>query len=238
MMTKSADTRALDAPATSASASAVQQEYLAEAYRLLHYQTEPGFITTSALAERVGVSAPAVAAIVVRLQKEGYVEHEKYRGIRLTKRGEHEALMNIRRHRLAEVFLVKVMGFTWDEVHDDADSIGAVITERVASRMEKMAGFPTRCPHGEPIPAADGAMPVIIDAPLADRQPPCALVVSRVTSHDPEVLRYLASLDLVPGQSIKLLSRAPFNGPLRLKIGSQEQVIGHELARGIRVSDR
>src|SRR5436190_14642978 len=149
-------------------ASAVQQEYLAEAYRLVHSQPGNPYITTSALAERVGVSAPAVAAVVERLKRAGFVEHEPYRGMKLTPKGEREALMNIRRHRLTEVFLVKVMGFGWHEVHDEADSIGAVIGERIASRMEEMADYPRRCPHGEPIPTADGRMPEVVDEPLSD----------------------------------------------------------------------
>lgn len=218
-------------------ASAVQQEYLAEAYRLLHYQPETPYISTSMLAERMHVSAPAVAAIVERLKRAGLVEHEPYRGMRLTPHGEYQALMNIRRHRLAEVFLVKVMGFGWHEVHEEADAIGAVISDRVAARMEQMAGYPKRCPHGEPIPSADGIMPKIVDTPLADVSAPVDLLVSRVNSHDPEVLIYLASLNLMPEQPIRLISRAPFNGPLRLRINKQEQVIGHELARCIRVAE-
>lgn len=218
------------------SASIKQQEYLAEAYRLMHYQPDSQFITTSQLAERVGVSEPAVAAIVKRLKSAGFVEHTPYQGIRLTPKGEYEALMCIRRHRLAEIFLVKVMGFGWHEVHDEADRIGAVISDIVAGRMEQLAGFPSRCPHGEPIPTADGRMPIVVDEPLAGVEVPADLVVSRVNSHDPEVLKYLASLNLVPGQPIRLINRAPFNGPLRLKIDKQEQVIGHELAKQIRVS--
>ena len=217
-------------------ASAVQQEYLAEAYRLLHYQPDNPFITTSALAEAVGVSAPAVAAVVERLKRAGFVEHEPYRGMKLTHKGEREALMNIRRHRLTEVFLVKVMGFGWHEVHDEADAMGAVINERIASRMEQMAGYPRRCPHGEPIPTADGMMPKIIDEPLSEIDAPANVTISRVHTHDAEILKYLATLNLVPEQPIRLLSRAPFNGPLRLRVGNQEQVIGHELAKVLRIS--
>lgn len=217
-------------------ASAVQQEYLAEAYRLLHYQPDNPFITTSALAEAVGVSAPAVAAVVERLKRAGLVEHEPYRGMKLTAKGEREALMNIRRHRLTEVFLVKVMGFGWHEVHDEADAVGAVINERIAARMEQMAGYPKRCPHGEPIPTADGVMPKVVDGPLSDVSAPANVIISRVHTHDAEILKYLATLNLVPAQSIRLLSRAPFNGPLRLRAGNQEQVIGHELAKVLRVS--
>ncbi len=218
-------------------ASIIQQKYLAEAYRIAHYQGDNPYITTSALAERMNVSAPAVAAVVERLKRGGFVEHEPYRGMRLTPKGEREALMSIRRHRIVEVFLVKVMGFAWHEVHDEADAIGAVIGEELTARMEKMAGYPKRCPHGEPIPTADGVMPPIHDVQLsAIEDVPKELIVSRVSSHDPEVLKYLGLLQLVPEQRIALLNRAPFHGPLRLRIGKQEQVIGYELARSIRVT--
>jgi DtxR family Mn-dependent transcriptional regulator len=220
-----------------ATISAIQQEYLAEAFRILQNQPpENPYVTTSALAERVGVSAPAVAAIVERLKKAGFVEHEPYKGMKLTPRGEYEALMNIRRHRLAEVFLVKVMGFGWHEVHDEADAIGSVITERLAARMEQMAGYPKRCPHGEPIPTADGKIVRLNDIPLSDVEPPADLIVSRVSSHDAEMLKYLAKLNLIPEQRIQLLGKQPFSGPIRLRIGKGEQVIGHELASSIRVS--
>ncbi len=213
----------------------VMQEYLAEAYRMVHYQDDP-YITTSALAERMQVTAPAVAAVVQRLKKRGWVEHEPYKGMRLTPKGEYQALMSIRRHRLAEIFMVKVMGFGWHEVHDEADAIGAVISDTVAARMEKMAGYPTRCPHGEPIPTVDGIMPEIHDAPLSEVDAPSELTISRVNSHDAEVLKYLATLRMMPGQPIRLISRAPFNGPLRLKVIDNEQVIGIEMAKILRVS--
>src|SRR5258708_17089724 len=171
-------------------ASAVQQEYLGEAYRLVHYQPGNPYIPTSALAEQMGVSAPAVAAAVERLKAAGFVEHERYKGMRLTLKGEHEALMNIRRHRISEVFLVKVMGFGWHEVHDEADAMGAVISERIAARMEIMADYPKRCPHGEPIPTADGVMPEIHDEPLADISAPAEVEISRVHTHDPQILKY------------------------------------------------
>ena len=215
--------------------SNVMQEYLAEAYRIAHYQKDDPYVTTSALAERMHVTAPAVAAVVQRLKKRGLVEHEPYRGIRLTEKGEYNALMSIRRHRLAEIFMVKVMGFGWHEVHDEADALGEVISDQVAARMEAMAGYPKRCPHGEPIPTAEGVMPVLNDEPLSDLSAPCQLAISRVNTHDADLLQYLASLSLIPGQLVTLLSRAPFNGPLRLRIGVQEQVIGYELAGCLRV---
>lgn len=212
------------------------QEYLAETYRLAHAQPGEPVVSTSDLAGRMNVSAPAAARMINRLHESGLVAHEPYRGIRLTPAGEREALKSIRRHRLVESFLVRVMGFGWDEVHEEAEAVGGVISDPIADRMEAMAGYPKRCPHGEPIPTADGVMPEVHDVPLIEVAAPADLVVSRVRTHDPLKLQYLAALRLVPEQPIALISRAPFNGPLRLMIDRQEQVIGHELASVLRVA--
>ncbi|MEP7290893.1 MAG: metal-dependent transcriptional regulator, partial [Chloroflexota bacterium] len=165
-------------------ASAAMQEYLAEAYRLAYYQDGEPYISTSALAGVMGVSAPAVTRMVQRLKEAGYLEHEPYRGVSLTPKGEREAIMNIRRHRLVEVFLVKVMKFGWHEVHDQADDLGAAVSDQVVERMERMADFPRRCPHGEPIPTAEGRMPRVHDNPLSEATPGSNLVISRVNTHD------------------------------------------------------
>lgn len=216
-------------------ASNAMQEYLAEAYRLSYYQDDDPYISTSALAKELGVSAPAVTRMVQRLKEEGFLEHEPYRGIYLTPAGEREALMNIRRHRLVEAFLVNVMKFGWHEVHDEADNLGALVSDEVVNRMEAMAGYPRRCPHGEPIPTSDGYMPRVKDAPLSEAAPNQDYVISRVNTHDEHMLMYLHDLGLRPGTRFHLVSRAPFNGPLQLQIGDQTPVIGHELAGVLRV---
>ncbi len=215
--------------------SAAMQEYLAEAYRLAYYQDGSPYIATSALADAMGVSAPAVTRMVQRLKEAGYLEHEPYRGLSLTPAGEREALMNIRRHRLVEVFLVDVMQFGWHEVHDAADALGDAISDKVVARMEQMANYPRRCPHGEPIPSRDGYMPRVRDYPLNEAEPGAALVISRINTHDAEKLAYLAQLGLRPGTAFELVSKAPFNGPLQLKLHDHVQVIGHELAGLLRV---
>ncbi|MBE2271899.1 MAG: metal-dependent transcriptional regulator [Anaerolinea sp.] len=216
-------------------ASAAMQEYLAEAYRIAYYQGDNPYISTSALATALGHSAPAITRMVQRLKEAGYVEHEPYRGIALTSAGEREALHSIRRHRLVEVFLVKVMGFGWHEVHDQADDLGEAVGDAVVARMERMAGYPRRCPHGEPIPTAEGHMPRVIDAPLSEIPVDNDYVISRVNTHAPEMLAYIGQIGLVPGTRFHLIHRAPFNGPLQLEIGDTKQVIGHELARVLRV---
>lgn len=217
------------------SASAAMQEYLAEAYRIAYYQDGDPYISTSALAEVMHVSAPAVTRMVQRLKEAGFLEHEPYRGVLLTEAGKHEALHSIRRHRLVEVFLVNVMRFGWDEVHAAADSLGESASDAVVERMERMAGFPRRCPHGEPIPTAEGHMPRVQDAPLNEQTPGQHYTISRVNTHDPEKLRYLGQLRLQPGARFVLVSRAPFNGPLQLSMEGETLVLGHELAGVLRV---
>lgn len=217
------------------SASAAMQEYLAEAYRIAYYQNDDPYISTSALAEVLNVSAPAVTRMVQRLKEAGYLEHEPYRGVSLTPAGEREALMNIRRHRLVECFLVNVMNFGWHEVHDAADDLGAAASDQIVNRMEQMADFPRRCPHGEPIPSAAGEMPRVTDAPLTDYDDGTALVVSRVHTHDADKLAYLGELGLQPGTRFTLVTKAPFHGPLQLRVADSARVIGHELAGVLRV---
>lgn len=217
------------------SVSAAMQEYLAEAYRIAYYQEGDPYISTSALANVLEVSAPAVTRMVQRLKEAGYLEHEPYRGVKLTKKGENEALAHIRNHRLVERFLVDVMGFGWHEVHDAADALGAVVSARVVARMEEMTDHPHRCPHGEPIPTADGFMPRIVDYTLQEVSPGAEYVVSRVNTHDDEKLRYFGSLGLKPGASFRLVNRAPFNGPLEVEYRQQTLHLGHELAGVLRV---
>lgn len=219
------------------SISPAMQEYLAETYRLAHYQKNNPFISTSALADVMGVSAPAVTRMVQRLKEGGYLEHEPYQGISLTATGEREALMNIRKHRLVERFLVDVMKFGWHEVHDSADELGAAVGDEVVNRMEQMSGYPRRCPHGEPIPSVDGVMPEVIDFPLIEADIETDYRISRVNTHDEEILKYLDMLGLLPGTTIHLISRAPFEGPIQLQVNDETHFIGHAIGQILRVCD-
>ncbi|MCU0481067.1 MAG: metal-dependent transcriptional regulator [Anaerolineae bacterium] len=215
-------------------ASTKMQDYLAEAYRIAHHQGSP-YVSTSALADVLDVSAPAVTRMVQRLKDAGYIEHEPYQGILLTPTGEKEALMSIRRHRLVERFLVDVMKFGWHEVHDAADELGAVVSDILVNRMEKMSNYPKRCPHGEPIPSADGVMPKMNDIPLTEAEVGGEYVISRVNSHDGEKLKYLADLGIQPGVKFILLDRSPFEGPLHIRIDETIHFLGHGLVKSMRV---
>ena len=203
------------------------QRYAAEIYRL---QQDHPHVKLSMLTEHVDASPQAVSRMIRRLKQAGLVVHEPYRGVRLTPAGERAALPVIRRHRLIEVFLVDVMRFGWEEVHELADVLEAGIDQVLEDRIDELTGHPTRCPHGDPIPTRDGVMPPLNDVSLVTLEPGVVGRISRVRTHDPEKLRYLAELGLVPGVEFRLESRAPFNGPLRLRAGNREHVLGHELA--------
>ncbi len=215
--------------------SAAMREYLAEIYRLQEYAPA---VSTTSLAERLDVSPPAVPRMLKRLKSVGLVKHIPYQGVELTDRGRTEALKEIRRHRVLEVFLVEVMGFTWDEAHEHSHDLGQGLNDSVAERMAVMAGQPTRCPHGEPIPDSSGVLPAVEDVCLINLGVGQKGVLSRVRTHDPEKLRYFASLHLVPGQPFEILGRAPFNGPMRLQLGREEVVLGIELVKLLWVETR
>ena len=213
--------------------SAAMREYLAEIYRLQEY--EPTVSTTS-LAERLNVTAPAVPRMLKRLKSAGYVRHVPYQGVELTERGLKEALLEIRRHRILEVFLVRVMGFTWDETHKYADNLGKGLDDTLTQRMAEMTHFPTRCPHGEPIPDAKGNLPAVDDLCILNLNVGYKGHISRVRTHEPEKLRYFATLGLIPETHFEIVGRAPFNGPMRLRVGREDIVLGVELTQSLWVS--
>ncbi|MEI2608888.1 MAG: metal-dependent transcriptional regulator [Candidatus Promineifilaceae bacterium] len=213
--------------------SAAMREYLAEIYRL---QENSPTVNTTSLAERLNVSAPAIPRMLRRLKSAGYVKHVPYQGVELTELGRQEALREIRRHRILEVFLVNVMGFTWDEAHEHAESLGQGLNDALTERMAYMAHHPTRCPHGEPIPDKNGQVAELDDMGLINLGIGFKGIISRVRTHEPEKLKYFASLGVVPNVEFEITGRAPFNGPMRLRLGRDEIVLGMELVKALWVS--
>ncbi len=213
--------------------SVAMREYLAEIYRL---QEDEPTVSTTSLAERLDVSAPAVPRMLKRLKSAGYVKHIPYQGVELTERGRNEALRELRRHRILEVFMVDVMGFRWDEVHEHADQLGQGLNDAITQRMAEMTDHPTRCPHGEPIPDEEGNLPEVDDICIINLGVGHKGAVSRVRTHEPERLQYFASLGLVPGAEFSIAGRAPFNGPMRLQLDREEVVLGVELTKSLWVT--
>ncbi len=224
-------------PDSAGELSPTMRDYLAEVYRLSERGERDSYVSTSALAEMLDVSAPAVNRMVTRLREFGLLQHEPYQGIRLTPQGTVEALKQLRRQRIVEAFLVTVMGFGWHQVHEEAIRIARSLAEPIAERMLLMAGNPAACPHGEPIPSADGEIADLHDLALPDAPQNQLLTVTRVSTREADRLEYVAALGLLPGRTVEVLHTAPFHGPIQLRVGKEYRIIGHNLAEMIRAVD-
>ncbi len=218
------------------SISAKMLDYLMEIYRLNDRKAgDNPYVSTSQLADLLGVTAPAVNRMVTRLREQGLLHHEPYQGIRLTEQGEHEARLRLRLHRIAEAFLVNVMGFSWEVVHDEAQKLSAGMSAVLTDRMWEMAGKPAFCPHGEAIPLPDGTLIQPDDILLTDARPEVIYHVTRILTREPDRLNYMSALGLMPGAKVQLIHAAPFHGPMQLRLRDEYRIVGHNLAELIRV---
>lgn len=221
-----------DAPNLSTSV----EDYLKVVYAL----TEQGeAATTSNLAERLGVQPASVTGMVKRLAETGYLEHVPYRGVHLTREGTREALRIIRRHRILEAYLVARLGYSWDDVHEEAERLEHGASDELIDRMAAAMEDPRHDPHGAPIPTRAGEIESTSYVTLADVPEGKSVEIRAVRDDDPERLRYMEARGLLPGTRLSVEERAPFNGPLRVRIVSPEggaQVVGLNLARKIFVA--
>jgi DtxR family Mn-dependent transcriptional regulator len=211
--------------------------YLAEIYRLQDMeQPADGYVNTSALADNLMVSAPAVNRMINRLKELELLEHEPFQGVCLTEQGKQEALKQLRAHRVAECFLQTVMGLAWEDVYEEAINISAALSDTLLDRMAAMSGNPKFCPHGEPIPASNGNIEKLDDELLSEIEVEQRVIITRILTRKADRLNYIQALELVPGTELDIIHRAPFNGPMQLKIDrNNHRIIGHNLAELIRV---
>src|SRR5690606_29181640 len=188
----------------------VVEDYLKAIWTL--QQTEAP-VSTSRIAERLGLSAAAVTAMVKRLAENGLLRHEPYYGVRLTPAGELASLRIIRRHRVLELFLTEKLGYEWDRVHDEAERLEHAASDELIERLARLLGEPERDPHGSAIPTAQGELAQDEYPTLADLAAGDTVRIVEVRVHEPEQLRYLGSLDLYPGARVQVIEAAPFDGP-------------------------
>jgi DtxR family transcriptional regulator, Mn-dependent transcriptional regulator len=166
----------------------------------------------------------------------GLAEHERYHGARLTPKGERVALEVIRHHRLIEQYLVKTLGLPIDAVHVEADRLEHALSEELEAHIDRTLGFPTRDPHGDPIPGPDLKLERADLTPLSALEPGARATVDRVPDSDAELLRYLSELKLVPGSRLQMRELAPFDGPVTVRISGEDHAISRELAARISVT--
>ncbi|MFC1499504.1 metal-dependent transcriptional regulator [Candidatus Zixiibacteriota bacterium] len=178
-------------------------------------------VSTSDLSRELDVSAPSVSGMLAKLNDAGLVSHERYHGARLTSAGTQEALRLVRRHRLIESFLVKHLGFSWDEVHEEAEILEHAVSERFVEQLDILLDSPTHDPHGDPIPTADGTFPETPDRCLADTVAGGRFTIFRLLAQDPRSLTELAGLGLKPGVEVKVIQQEE-GDILRLSLDGSE----------------
>ena len=184
----------------------------------------------------MGVSAPSATAMTKRLAELGLVERAPYKGVALTEDGRRSALEMLRHHRLLERYLADRLGLTLDEVHAEADRLEHALSEELEAKIDAELGYPTRDPHGDPIPDRELRLKAGRDRTLADLEPGERASVSRVPNDDPELLRYLGELGLVPGSDVEVVTLAPFAGPVTVRTDRGDHAISRELADQIAVN--
>src|SRR5436190_9775424 len=216
------------------SISAAVEDYAKAIYAL--ETAGGGPVSNNALAGRMGVTPASASAMVKKLDGLGFVKHVPYRGIELTRAGRRVALEVLRHHRLLELYLARSLGVPWDRVHDEAEVLEHHISEELEELIAAKLGNPTRDPHGDPIPTRDLVMIEEHCATLDSLEPGQRGRFTRISDHDPEMLRYLADRGIAPGDDFEIVDKQPFGGPLFVRFAGREvQVVGGLLAAAMRV---
>jgi DtxR family Mn-dependent transcriptional regulator len=210
--------------------TATLEEYLESIYKL----AQTGSVRPTAIAEAIGVSGPTVTATLRRLESHELITRDGT-DVVLTTEGMARALDIVRRHRIAERFLVDVLGLDWDAAHEDACLLEHALSPRVLLALEKFLENPEVCPHGHPIPSADGSVAAVTGEALSAAPTGVPLRVLRVSENDDEVLGYVGELGLRPGATVVVAEKAPFAGPLTLDIGHTRCAVAAEIAQLVTV---
>ncbi|MGG5171698.1 metal-dependent transcriptional regulator [Pseudarthrobacter sp. J1738] len=194
------------------------EDYVKVIYSYTEWQEKP--ITSSQLAVRLGVANSSVSEMVRKLKEQGLVDHQPYSAVTLTPEGLRLALAMVRRHRLIETFLVQELGYSWDQVHDEAEQLEHAVSDTFIDRMAEKLGNPARDPHGDPIPSADGTIIVPPAHQLSALDAGHLGQITRISDENPDLLRYLAEESIAVDTKIELIGRRPFGGPLMIGIGT------------------
>lgn len=191
-------------------------------------------VQTSELAQALGLTAPAVTEMAKKLAERGMVDYTPYRGLRLTAHGRREATRALRRHRIVERFLTDMLGFPWSDAHELAVQFEHELPERVEERLYAALHKPADCPHGFPIPVVpEDSFPEVVS--LYQLEPGEASEVATVLEEGPDIVEFIDSLGLRPGAEVRVLQKAPFDGPLVVQVDGVERTVGHRLSQIVTV---
>ncbi|MBO1751707.1 metal-dependent transcriptional regulator [Actinotalea sp. BY-33] len=215
--------------------SSSAQNYVKIIWGLQEWSTAD--VTATMIAERAGVRLSTVSDAVRRLADQGLVEHTRYGAVTLTDLGRSHALAMVRRHRLIEAFLVNVLGYGWDEVHDEAEELEHAVSDLMVTRIDELLGFPTRDPHGDPIPAADGTVTIPDAVQLSRREPTGQVVVERISDADPGLLQYFSDTGVLVGATLELSAGEAYSEAVGVRPEGRDEVsLGPAAADAVWVS--
>lgn len=203
---------------------------------IYHQQERRETVTTSSLAEELGVSMASVSEMLRKLGERGLANYEPYQPVTLTEKGRHRAAELVRRHRLWEVFLVKKLGMGWETVYREACALEHATSEAVAEALDEFLDHPLTGIHGYPIPDADGGVPALPqNVPLTTLEAGQQGRILQVSERDPALLVYLRQLKLMPGQVVEVVVKAPFDGPLTVRTNGATHAIAYKMAACLKV---
>jgi DtxR family transcriptional regulator, Mn-dependent transcriptional regulator len=206
------------------------EDYLKSIY---HLQSGNDPVATSVLAKRLGIGDGSVTAMVKKLSAKRFIRYEPYRGVTLTETGRRVALKMMRRHRLWEMFLVKFLVYTWDEVHEEAERFEHVISDEMERRLDRILGYPKTDPHGDPIPSAEGKLDLPVYTALGECRVGDRVEILRVSDRDPEILQHAAKLGLALNKKITVREKLQFDGSMVVAIGGKRHFISPAVANSI-----
>ena len=206
------------------------ENYLKNIYELSVSEAK---VTTSLLADRLGIAPASVTGMIKKLSKKGFLRHIPYKGVVVTEKGKRSALKIIRKHRLWEMFLVEVLHFSWDTIHEEAEAFEHIMSDKMENKIDEVLGFPTVDPHGAPIPRKDGTIKKMNLKPLGLAKEGTTVRVLSVIDENPELLQYASSIGLTLNKKIVVKQKNKFDDSLVIRIGSKETVISSKLAQNI-----
>ncbi|MBC8754277.1 metal-dependent transcriptional regulator [Kordia sp. YSTF-M3] len=208
-----------------------EENYLKAIYHICNHKE--GGVSTNSIAEKMDTKASSVTDMIKKLSEKGLVDYKRYKGTALTQEGKLVASNIVRKHRLWEVFLLEKLNFTWDEVHDVAEQLEHIKSEKLTDQLDAFLGFPTRDPHGDPIPDKDGNIKTVTDTLLSTLQKDDRGIIVGVKDSSSSFLKYLDKQEIALGKKIKVLDTEPFDNSMKIKIKKQEIVISNQIASNI-----
>lgn len=199
------------------------QNYLKGIWALSEWSDTP--VTPSSVAKHLGLRKSTVSDGVRKLGEQGLVEHKPYGAVELTDTGRTYAVAMIRRHRLIETFLVEALGYTWDQVHDEAENLEHSVSDFMVDRIDAFLDYPSRDPHGDPIPSASGRVETPAAVPLTGVQPGRTATIERIADDDPKLLKFLDSHGLVVGATLEVGEGAPYSGAVAVRLAGAAEAV-------------